>query len=262
MASAGACRTGSASGSGMPPDGEVLRRRPGRGRCRRLRRRRPRRAAGRRRRSPSAGTSRTAARRARGPQVQSAEDDHQLRVGRHRSECTRTSGSADDHFASMAARSWPVPITTALDVTARPVEGSRSDPPPAPRRASCPASSTAAASEPLHFAVDARILRNTLAHAGAILDVSHRRRQRRTPVIVKDLQRHPVRGETIHVDLLRVRHERADPRRPSCSSSPAPTRRPASPRAACSARRRASSTSRRCPATSRTRSSTTSPAWR
>ena len=26
-----------------------------------------------------------------------------------------------------------------------------------------------------------------------------------TPVVLKDAQRHPVRGETIHVDLLRVR---------------------------------------------------------
>ena len=26
-----------------------------------------------------------------------------------------------------------------------------------------------------------------------------------TPVLVKDVQRHPVRGEVVHVDLLRVR---------------------------------------------------------
>ena len=54
-----------------------------------------------------------------------------------------------------------------------------------------------------HFAVDARILRNTLAHSGAILEVSIDGGTG-TPVLVKDLQRHPVRGEAIHVDFLRV----------------------------------------------------------
>jgi large subunit ribosomal protein L25 len=57
--------------------------------------------------------------------------------------------------------------------------------------------------EPSHFSVDARILRNTLAHSGAILDVSIDD-AKASPVIVKDLQRHPVRGEIMHVDLVRV----------------------------------------------------------
>src|SRR4051794_28636153 len=57
--------------------------------------------------------------------------------------------------------------------------------------------------EPSHFAVDARILRNTLAHSGAILDVTIDSGQT-TPVLVKDVQRHPVRGDIMHVDLLRV----------------------------------------------------------
>jgi large subunit ribosomal protein L25 len=56
---------------------------------------------------------------------------------------------------------------------------------------------------PEHFAVDARILRNTLAHSGAILQVSIDGGTG-VPVLVKDLQRHPVRGEAVHVDLLRV----------------------------------------------------------
>jgi large subunit ribosomal protein L25 len=59
-------------------------------------------------------------------------------------------------------------------------------------------------SGPEHFAVDGRILRNTLAHAGAILQVSLDGGGE-TPVLVKDVQRHPVRGHAIHVDLLRVR---------------------------------------------------------
>jgi large subunit ribosomal protein L25 len=57
--------------------------------------------------------------------------------------------------------------------------------------------------EPQHFAVDARILRNTLAHSGAILQVSIDGAAG-MPVLVKDVQRHPVRGEAVHVDFLRV----------------------------------------------------------
>jgi large subunit ribosomal protein L25 len=59
-----------------------------------------------------------------------------------------------------------------------------------------------------HFAVDGRILRNTLAHAGAILQVSIDGGGA-APVLVKDVQRHPVRGEAVHVDLLRVRMDQA-----------------------------------------------------
>ena len=46
-------------------------------------------------------------------------------------------------------------------------------------------------------------LRNTLAHAGAVLELSIDGATA-TPVIVKDVQNHPVRGQAIHVDLLRV----------------------------------------------------------
>ena len=57
--------------------------------------------------------------------------------------------------------------------------------------------------EPQHFAVDARILRNTLAKAGQVIEVSIDGAS--TNVLIKDVQRHPVRGEAVHVDLLRVR---------------------------------------------------------
>jgi large subunit ribosomal protein L25 len=57
--------------------------------------------------------------------------------------------------------------------------------------------------EPSHFSVDARILRNTLARSGAILDVSLDGGSS-SPVLVKDLQRHPVRGDIVHVDFIRV----------------------------------------------------------
>jgi large subunit ribosomal protein L25 len=93
--------------------------------------------------------------------------------------------------------------TTALAVSARAVEGSR-----AVRRLRrqglVPGVIYGGGDDPQPFAVDARILRNTLAHSGAVLEVSLDGATG-TPVIVKDLQRHPVRGEAIHVDFLRVR---------------------------------------------------------
>lgn len=58
--------------------------------------------------------------------------------------------------------------------------------------------------QPLSFEVDARELRLALARAGAVLDLSIDGGAA-TPVVLKEAQRHPVRGETVHVDLLRVR---------------------------------------------------------
>ena len=57
--------------------------------------------------------------------------------------------------------------------------------------------------EPQHFSVDARVLRNTLAHSGAVLEVTLEGGSKDN-VMVKDLQRHPVRGEFVHVDFVRV----------------------------------------------------------
>jgi large subunit ribosomal protein L25 len=58
--------------------------------------------------------------------------------------------------------------------------------------------------DPQHFAVDARTLRNTLAHAGQVIEVTVDGGANDN-VLIKDVQRHPVRGEAVHVDLLRVR---------------------------------------------------------
>jgi large subunit ribosomal protein L25 len=58
--------------------------------------------------------------------------------------------------------------------------------------------------DPQHFAVDARVLRNTLAHAGQVIQISVDGGSSGN-VLIKDVQRHPVRGEATHVDLLRVR---------------------------------------------------------
>jgi large subunit ribosomal protein L25 len=61
--------------------------------------------------------------------------------------------------------------------------------------------------DPVAFQVDARLLRQALAHSGAVIDLSIGGTS--TPVVVKELARHPVSGETVHVDLLRVRLDQA-----------------------------------------------------
>jgi large subunit ribosomal protein L25 len=92
---------------------------------------------------------------------------------------------------------------TALAVSARAVEGSRATR-RLRRQGLVPGVIYGGGEDPQTFAVDARTLRNTLAHSGAVLEVSLDG-AKGSPVIVKDLQRHPVRGEAIHLDLLRVR---------------------------------------------------------
>src|SRR3954451_22464531 len=92
--------------------------------------------------------------------------------------------------------------STKLQLTARAPEGSRSAR-RLRRSGEVPGVIYGGDAEPSHFSVDARILRNTLAHSGAILDVTIGDGQA-SPVLVKDVQRHPVRGDIVHVDLLRV----------------------------------------------------------
>jgi large subunit ribosomal protein L25 len=58
--------------------------------------------------------------------------------------------------------------------------------------------------EPLSFQVAARELRLALAHGGAVMDLTIEGGTS-TPVVVKDLVRHPVSNATVHIDLLRVR---------------------------------------------------------
>jgi large subunit ribosomal protein L25 len=61
---------------------------------------------------------------------------------------------------------------------------------------------------PVGFDADARELRIALASSGAVLDLSVDG-ARPTPVVLKEAQRDPVRGATVHVDLLRVRLDQA-----------------------------------------------------
>jgi large subunit ribosomal protein L25 len=93
--------------------------------------------------------------------------------------------------------------TTKLDVNSRAAGGSR-----AARRlrrsGRVPGVLYGGGQEAVGFDADARELRLALAGSGAVLDLSIDGRKP-TPVVLKEAQRNPVRGETTHVDLLRVR---------------------------------------------------------
>lgn len=58
--------------------------------------------------------------------------------------------------------------------------------------------------DPVSFQVPARTLRHALSAGGAVIDVSVEGGSS-GPVVVKELARHPLTGDTVHVDLLRVR---------------------------------------------------------
>jgi large subunit ribosomal protein L25 len=92
--------------------------------------------------------------------------------------------------------------TSTLDVTSRAADGSRSAR-RLRRTGQVPGVMYGGDGEPQLFAVDGRILRNTLAHSGAILEVAVDGGDA-SPVLVKDVQRHPVKGHAVHVDFLRV----------------------------------------------------------
>jgi large subunit ribosomal protein L25 len=57
--------------------------------------------------------------------------------------------------------------------------------------------------ESTSFTVDSRALRHVLVDGSALIDLEVAGRTR--PVIVKEQQLHPVRGEVMHIDLLEVR---------------------------------------------------------
>ena len=120
--------------------------------------------------------------------------------------CTRS--ETREHATRRAARYHRVePMarneTTALNVAQREPSGSR-----ATRRlrreGQVPGIVYGGGEDPVAFSVDARELRNALAHAGALLGLSVDGASA-TPVVLKEIVRHPVSGHTMHVDLLRVR---------------------------------------------------------
>jgi large subunit ribosomal protein L25 len=91
--------------------------------------------------------------------------------------------------------------TTKLLISARVPEGSR-----ATRRlrrsGRVPGVIYGGDGDPIAFSADARELRSALAATGAVLEVVENGAS--TPAVLKSAQYHPVRGETMHVDLLRV----------------------------------------------------------
>jgi large subunit ribosomal protein L25 len=97
--------------------------------------------------------------------------------------------------------------TTALTVQQREPAGSR-EARRLRRTGSVPGVVYGGGEDPVTFQVDARSLRQALSHAGAVLDLRIDGADG-TPVVLKELARHPVTGETLHVDLLRVRLDRA-----------------------------------------------------
>jgi large subunit ribosomal protein L25 len=92
--------------------------------------------------------------------------------------------------------------TTTLSVAPRAVDGSR-----ATRRLRrgglVPGVVYGGGEDPVAFQVDARELRNALAHGGAVITLALDGGSE-APVVLKEQQRHPVTGATLHVDLLRV----------------------------------------------------------
>jgi len=92
--------------------------------------------------------------------------------------------------------------TTKLDVHAREAAHSR-----ATRRlrreGQIPGVLYGGGDAPVPFAVAERELRHALAARGAVLELSIDGTGG-TPAVLKDAQRHPVRGDLLHVDLLRV----------------------------------------------------------
>jgi large subunit ribosomal protein L25 len=97
--------------------------------------------------------------------------------------------------------------STKLDVRSREADGSR-----AARRlrrdGRVPGVLYGGGGDSQGFDVDARDLRLALARSGAVLDLSIDG-GKATPVVLKEAQRDPVRGQTVHIDLLRVRLDQA-----------------------------------------------------
>jgi large subunit ribosomal protein L25 len=108
----------------------------------------------------------------------------------------------------MAASSTPSSSgsATKLDVSTRDSKGSR-EARRLRRAGSVPGVLYGGDGGPVTFAVEARELRHALAAGSAVLDVSIDG-AKPSPAVLKDIQRHPVRGDTVHVDFLRVRLDR------------------------------------------------------
>jgi large subunit ribosomal protein L25 len=92
--------------------------------------------------------------------------------------------------------------TTTLTVAPRAAEGSRANR-RLRRTGLVPGVVYGGEGDAIAFEVEARTLRQALAHGGAVITLTVEG-EGATPVVLKDHQRHPVTGDTMHVDLLRV----------------------------------------------------------
>ena len=93
--------------------------------------------------------------------------------------------------------------TTALHVTPREAAGSR-EARRLRRTGGIPGIVYGGGEDPVSFAVQERTLRHALADAGAVMELTIKGAGS-TPVVVKELVRHPVNNAMVHIDLLRVR---------------------------------------------------------
>jgi large subunit ribosomal protein L25 len=90
---------------------------------------------------------------------------------------------------------------TTLNAQAREPEGSRANR-RLRREGRIPAVLYGGGGEPQHLSIDARELRTALQAKGAVLELAVG--GDKTPAMVKDQQRDPVRGDAWHIDFLRV----------------------------------------------------------
>ncbi len=143
--------------------------------------------------------------------MEATEEEDELCIRRHKGETTpvararnRSGGRLARNRRSLQWRAvMPSTDSSTLALAPRTDSGSR-----AMRRlrreGRVPGIIYGGAGEPVPFEVDARIFRNTLRDASAVLEVALDGGKTEN-VVVKDVQRHPVRGDIMHADLLRVR---------------------------------------------------------
>ena len=92
--------------------------------------------------------------------------------------------------------------STRLNAAPREIEGSRTNR-RLRREGRVPAVLYGGGEEPTHFSVDTRELRHALHGSGAVIELDMDGQT--ATAVVKDIQQHPIRGEAVHIDFVRVR---------------------------------------------------------